>query len=273
MLPIARLPDGGGVVDVDAEEDHQAVLWRKNAGGSRALCPDFTFRGESFRLHGSMSDPRPSPGKPVPRPQSSTLALPSILALDPEQARASGTRLGAARSRSAFPIGYGIADFVRRRQANFISIIGFFSILLTGIFALIRLDRFWFAVKEASLPAIIGVSVLASMRSKVPLVRQLLYNDQVIDVEQVDSALAARGTREPFDRALRRAGLWLAGSFALSAALNFALARHLIRSDSGTAAFNEELAQMNLWSWPVIVVPSVAITMVTSGGSCGRSRT
>lgn len=163
----------------------------------------------------------------------------------------------------AFPIAYGVYDFARRRQANFISIIGFLSILLTGVFALIRLDRFWFAVKEAALPAIIGISVLASMRSKVPLVRQLLYNDQVIDVDQVEAALATRGTREAFDRALRRAGFWLAASFALSAVLNFALARHLIRSESGTSAFNEELAQMNLWSWPVIVIPSVGMTMFT----------
>lgn len=208
-----------------------------------------------------MSGPRP-PRENLLLNLVCNVALPSILLSTLSKPERLGPVWGLLIA-LAFPIGYGIADFVRRRQPNFISIIGFLSILLTGIFALIRLDRFWFAVKEASLPAIIGVSVLASMRSKVPLVRQLLYNDQVIDVEQVEAALAARGTREPLDRALRRAGFWLAGSFALSAALNFALARHLIRSDSGTSAFNEELAQMNLWSWPVIVVPSVAITMFT----------
>lgn len=190
------------------------------------------------------------------------VALPSVLLSTLSKPERLGPVWGLVAA-LAFPIGYGVVDFIRRRQANFISIIGFLSILLTGIFALVRLDRFWFAVKEASIPAIIGVSVLASMRSKVPLVRQLLYNDQVIDVDQVEAALAARGTRESFDRALQRAGFWLAGSFALSAALNFALARHLIRSESGTTSFNEELAQMNLWSWPVIVVPSIAITMLT----------
>lgn len=208
-----------------------------------------------------MSGPRP-PRENLLLNLVFNVALPSVLLSSLSKPERLGPVWGLVVA-LAFPIGYGVVDFIRRRQANFISIIGFLSILLTGIFALVRLDRFWFAVKEASIPAIIGVSVLASMRSKVPLVRQLLYNDQVIDVDQVEAALAARGTREPFDRALQRAGFWLAGSFALSAALNFALARHLIRSESGTTAFNEELAQMNLWSWPVIVLPSIAITMLT----------
>jgi hypothetical protein len=208
-----------------------------------------------------MSGPRP-PRENLLLNLAFNVAIPSVLLSTMSKPERLGPVWGLVVA-LAFPIAYGIADFARRRQANFSSIIGFLSILLTGIFALIRLDRFWFAVKEAALPAIIGISVLASMRSKVPLVRQILYNDQVIDVEQVEAALENRGTRTGFDDALRRAGFWLAASFALSAALNFALARHLIRSDSGTPAFNEELAQMNLWSWPVIVIPSVAMTMFT----------
>ncbi len=208
-----------------------------------------------------MSDPRP-PRENLLLNLAFNVAIPSVLLSTMSKPERLGPVWGLVVA-LAFPIAYGIADFARRRQANFISIIGFLSILLTGVFALIRLDRFWFAVKEAALPAIIGISVLASMRSKVPLVRQILYNDQVIDVEQVEAALETRGTRTQFDDALRQAGFWLAASFALSAALNFALARHLIRSDSGTPAFNEELAQMNLWSWPVIVIPSVAMTMFT----------
>jgi hypothetical protein len=208
-----------------------------------------------------MSSPRP-PRENLLLNLAFNVAIPSVLLSTMSKPERLGPVWGLVVA-LAFPIAYGIADFVRRRQANFISIIGFLSILLTGVFALIRLDRFWFAVKEAALPAIIGISVLASMRSKVPLVRQLLYNDQVIDVEQVDAALESRGTRAEFDQALRQAGFWLTASFALSAVLNFSLARYLIRSDTGTPAFNEELAQMNLWSWPVIVIPSVAMTMFT----------
>jgi len=163
----------------------------------------------------------------------------------------------------SFPLGYGVADFIRRRQANFISVIGFFSVLLTGTFALIQVDRFWFAVKEAAIPTVIGLSVLASLKSRNPLVRQLLYNDQVIDVVRVEKALASRGSERAFANQLTQASVWLAGSFVISAVLNFALARYLIRSDTGTPEFNTELGKMNFWSWPVIVVPSMVMMMFT----------
>ncbi|HRE79993.1 MAG TPA: VC0807 family protein [Opitutaceae bacterium] len=161
----------------------------------------------------------------------------------------------------SFPLGYGIWDFIRRRQTNFISVIGFGSVLLTGIFALVHVNRFWFAVKEAAIPSVIGIAILASLKSKRPLVRQLLYNDQVIDVPRIDAVLATRGAAKTFDRHLREASVLLALSFLISAILNFGLARYLIRSDTGTPEFNAELGKMNFWSWPVIVVPSMAMMM------------
>ncbi|MFO1448677.1 MAG: VC0807 family protein [Opitutaceae bacterium] len=163
----------------------------------------------------------------------------------------------------AFPLGYGVWDFTQRRQANFVSVIGFLSVLLTGVFALIQVDRFWFAVKEAAIPTVIGLSVLASLKSKNPLVRQLIYNDQVIDVERVQRALVERGSESAFAKQLNQASLLLAASFVISAVLNFGLARYLIRSDTGTPEFNTELGKMNFWSWPVIVVPSMAMMMFT----------
>lgn len=163
----------------------------------------------------------------------------------------------------AFPLGYGLWDFSQRRQANFVSVIGFLSVLLTGVFALIQVDRFWFAVKEAAIPTVIGLSVLASLKSRNPLVRQLIYNDQIIDVDRVQRALVERGSEQAFARQLNQASLLLAASFVISAILNFGLARFLIKSDTGTAEFNAELGQMNFWSWPVIVVPSMAMMMFT----------
>lgn len=161
----------------------------------------------------------------------------------------------------SFPLGYGIWDFIQRRQTNFVSVVGFASVLLTGVFALIHVNRFWFAIKEAAIPTLIGIAILASLRSKRPLVRQLLYNDQVIDVPRIDAALQTRGTAKAFDRHLREASLLLAGSFAISAVLNFVLARFLIRSDTGTPEFNAELGKMNALSWPVIVVPCLIIML------------
>ena len=53
----------------------------------------------------------------------------------------------------------------------------------------------------------------------------------------------------------------LAGSFFLSAALNYLLAKWVIVSPTGTPEFNSELGTMNLMSYPVIVLPCMVITM------------
>ncbi len=162
----------------------------------------------------------------------------------------------------AFPLGYGLRDFVRRRKFNFFSAIGFFNTLLTGGFALMELDGLWFAVKEASVPTVIGLIVLISMRTARPLVREFLYNDQVFDVPRIDAALTASGTRPQFDRLLRQASWLTVGSFAVSATMNFLLARWLLQGPAGSAEFNAQLAKMQWLSWPVIVVPSMGVMML-----------
>lgn len=169
--------------------------------------------------------------------------------------------VGGLLTALAFPLGYGVWDFLRRRQANFLSIIGFVSVLLTGGLGLMHIGGLGFAIKEAAVPAIIGLAVLASMKTKRPLVRTFLYNPQVIDTQRIDLALAARGTQSGFERLMVSSTCLLALSFGVSAILNFALARYLLTADPGTPAFNAQLGQMQLWNWPVIVLPSMAMTI------------
>lgn len=161
----------------------------------------------------------------------------------------------------AFPLSYGIWDFVQRKQANFISVIGFASVLLTGGLGLMKVDNFWFAVKEAAMPSIIGLAVWVSMYTKRPLVRQFLFNDQVMDVEKIEAALDRDGHRPAFDHLLSSSTYLLVASFVVSAVLNFVLARWLLTSPSGTPEFNAELGKMNVLSWPVIVIPTMIITV------------
>lgn len=161
----------------------------------------------------------------------------------------------------AFPLGYGLWDFARERKANFLSILGFVSILLTGSFGLMQLDGLWFAIKEASIPALIGLVTVGSLRTRSPLVRTLLFNDSVIDVAMVESELDRRSNTNAFNQLLVRTTWLLAGSFLLSAILNFALAAYTLKSPAGTPEFNQELGRMTALSYPVIVVPSMAVTM------------
>ncbi len=161
----------------------------------------------------------------------------------------------------AFPLAYGAWDFQQRRQTNFISVIGFLSVLLTGGLGLLKVDGIWFAVKEAAVPAVIAVAVALSMRSPRPLVQQLLLNDQVMDLPRVRTVLAERGREAEFQHLLRNSTYWLVAAFLLSAVLNFALARYLLKSPAGTPEFNAELGRMTVLSWPVIVIPSTGMMM------------
>ncbi|MDB4474323.1 MFS transporter [Opitutaceae bacterium] len=160
-----------------------------------------------------------------------------------------------------FPVSYGIWDFVKRKEANFISIIGFASVLLTGGLGLMKVDNFWFAVKEAAVPSIIGLAVWASMYTSRPLVRQFLFNEQAFDTGKIQGALEERGNADIFDRLLRSSTYWLVASFTISAVLNYVLARWLLQSPSGSPEFNAELGKMNALSWPVIVLPTMIITI------------
>ena len=161
----------------------------------------------------------------------------------------------------AFPIGYALWDFAKRKKVSFVAGIGFVSTLLTGGFGLAQVDGIWFAVKEASVPLAIGLVVVLSMKSRRPLIREFLYNDQVIDVAKVDAALDARGNRSAFDSLLARASWLVVASFLISAALNFLLARWILTAPANSPEFTAQLGKMQAWSWPVIVVPSTGMMM------------
>lgn len=162
----------------------------------------------------------------------------------------------------AFPILYGIYDFFDRKKVNFISILGLVSILLTGIFTLVKLPPHWIAIKEASIPALIGCSILVSLRTEFPLVKKLLFNDSIMNVQLVQQRLEDQNTKGQFEALLVQTSYLLSSSFFLSAVLNFALAKYLLVSEPGSEAFNEELGQMTALSWPVIVLPSMVLMMV-----------
>lgn len=190
------------------------------------------------------------------------IAIPAIILMKLSGESALGPVWGLVVA-LVFPLGYGLVDFARRREWNIVSILGFVSVMLTGGIGLMQLDPGWIAIKEAAVPAIIGVAVVLSLRTRFPIVRTLLYNDKIIRVQEVDEALARQGSRQAFDQTLVIASWMLASSFFLSATLNFVLAKWIVKSPPGTAAFNEELGRMTALSYPVIVVPSMVIMIAT----------
>ena len=169
---------------------------------------------------------------------------------------------GALITALFFPLAYGIYDFVRRRKTNFIAIISFVGVLLTGGLGLLKLDPFWFAVKDAAISSLIGFAVLFSMRTREPLVKLIFCNDTVMDLPRVHGVLKERGNEAGFTRLLQQCTLIIAVAFFVSAALGYFLARYLLRSPSGTPEFNAELAKMHWFAWPVIIVPCMILMMV-----------
>ncbi len=162
----------------------------------------------------------------------------------------------------AFPIGYGLWDLRQSGKVNPLSILGVVSVFLTGGISLLQLDPKYIAIKEATIPACIGIAVLLTQRTRFPLVKTLILNAQLIRVEALYSALAAKGMTALFERRLAQASLIVAGSFFVSSVLNFVLAKVILVSPPGTSEFSAELGKMTALSYPVIALPSMLILML-----------
>jgi len=189
-----------------------------------------------------------------------TVLLPAFILMKLSSPERLGT-LGALLLALAFPLTWGLWDGLRRRKLNWFSVLGVVSTLLTGGIGLLKLDAQWLAVKEAAVPGLIGLAVLGSNFTKSPLIRVLVFNAQLFDVEKVNHALAARHNSVPFELRLRAGTFLLAGTFFFSSAANYFLARYLVSASAGTEAFNEQLGRLTLLSYPVIAIPSMLMMM------------
>jgi len=159
----------------------------------------------------------------------------------------------------AFPISYGLWDFVSKGKTNFFSLLGLFSVLMTGGIGLMKLDKTWMVVKETAIPAVMGIGVLISSVMGKPLVR--LFLDQIMDIPKIDEAFKSKGHDQLFERNMKLSNTLLAGTFFLSAVLNFVLAVYILEGETGSEQFNESLGKMTLLSFPVITVPMMVMVM------------
>lgn len=159
----------------------------------------------------------------------------------------------------AFPLGWGLFELIKYRKFNFIALLGLVSVMLTGGIGLFELDNKWLAIKEAAVPAVIGIGVLVSTFTPYPLVRALLFNPEVMDVEKIKLKLAEHNSTEAFEKRLMTATYLVACSFAFSSLMNYILAKWLVTSPAGTPEFNEQLGELTLYSYPMIALPSMLI--------------
>ncbi len=177
----------------------------------------------------------------------------------------------------AVPLGYGIWFFLRHRRMNAFSLIGLGSVLLTGGITLVT----WrpdgtihphaarlFALKEASIPLILGLCVILSHRTKTPLVKVFLINPEIFDVGRIEAAIAEKGHQQEYAALLWHAALAFGGSFLASTVLNYFLAMHFLGGVDTLAAnarelYNAAVGRQTFWGFLVIGAPIFVMLFAT----------
>jgi hypothetical protein len=189
-----------------------------------------------------------------------SIVIPSILLMkvSGDDALGATTALIVALT---FPLGWGIYELLQYKKFNYIALLGLISVLLTGGIGLLQLDTRWLAIKEAAIPGLIGIAVLVSTQTRYPLIKTLLYNPRILNVDRIGQKLDKLGRTEMFEARLSNATYLLGGTFFFSAMMNYILASWIVTSPAGSAAFNEQLGQLTLLSYPMIAIPSLVMML------------
>jgi hypothetical protein len=161
----------------------------------------------------------------------------------------------------AFPFFYAIYDYIKRKQANPISILGFVSTLIKGVFALYKVDGFWFAVQEAAIPCFLGLFTILSAWFQKPIIRYFLYNEDVFNIPLLDNKLKQTQSEKAFQVLIWQITMIFGCAFFLGGILNYFLAIRIIVSPAGTAEFNKELAQMTFYAYMVVLIPKLILSI------------
>ncbi|MGL1891632.1 MAG: hypothetical protein OCD02_08395 [Spirochaetaceae bacterium] len=161
-----------------------------------------------------------------------------------------------------FPLVFGLYSLIKNKKVNFFSVVGLVSIILTGSFSLLALDVKWIVMKEAGIPFLFGLFVIISLKTPFPVVKKLLLNDQILNMDIISIKLLETNNTSKFDKCITISTFMLSASFFISSFLNSFLAIKLLKSQPGSSAFNEELGLMTAYSFPVIAVPSMIILVL-----------
>lgn len=164
----------------------------------------------------------------------------------------------------AFPLCYGVYDLIKRKKVNAFSALGLINVSVTGGLALLGIHGFWFAVKEAAFPTLVGLFVFGSAFSKKPFIESIFLNPGVMKVDLLEEKLKINDKQSEFHQHLKKATMWLSLSFVFSAVCNFLLARRIftnidadLTSEAKSILLNEQIAKMTTWSMTIIMVPSI----------------
>ncbi len=177
----------------------------------------------------------------------------------------------------ALPLGYGAWHYIKTRKGNFFSALGLISVLLSGGLTLYLWNQdgtvkpnagLFFGIKEALIPLVLGVAILASHRSATPLIRVFLYNDTIFDIPKIENRVAEISVEGEYDRLLQGATRLFAASFFVSSLMNLGLAQWFFRGFDATAidaleTYNAIIGRVTGWGFVVIGVPVLVFLFLT----------
>lgn len=165
-----------------------------------------------------------------------------------------------------FPLAYGLADYIRGRGVNFISLFSVFGVILTGGLALFQMRGVFFAVKEAAIPLLIALFILGSLWMKKPALQALLEKTPLFRSRLLKRKISEKGMEADYEALLRKGSLYLAASFVLSSALNFFVAIFVFKdidsslpSEEQREALNQQIADMTWMGYVFIALPLTLI--------------
>ncbi len=187
------------------------------------------------------------------------IVIPSVILITLSKEDYLGPQWGIVVALS-FPILNGLKDLVIKRKVNLFSILGVVTVALTGGMSLLQVDPKYIAIKEAAIPpGLICIIALISLKTRYPLVKTFIYNKTLLNVDKISQILEEKDNTAAFQRCLRNGTLIVAGSFFVSAVLNYTLAKIILVSPPGTEAYNAELGKMLALSFPVNGLPSMLV--------------
>ena len=169
-----------------------------------------------------------------------------------------------------FPIVYGVWNRLKQGKFDLMSGVGLAGVLLTGVISLVvvsstgeihRYTPWLFSVKEGAVPLVMAAAVWVSSRSDSPLIRSLIYTDEVFRVVAIEQSIRERGVVDEYARLMRRMTWILAGSFLFSSLANMAVAYVLMAPvvtlppAEQQVAYNVAVGRIAWWGFLVIGAP------------------
>lgn len=159
-----------------------------------------------------------------------------------------------------FPVVFAIWCWWRHSGWNVFTIVGFVTILLSGGLGLMKLDAFWFAIKESAMPLALGAAFPLSQAFGKPLLSALILQPQLINLRALAAALDSPEKQARYRRTLLHGSWLIGGATIISSVGNFLLALWLLRGkDPGGEAFVKGIGTLN---WASVIVIGVPLCVV-----------